>query len=107
MTRFQSLTAIDGSPEMLAVARQRLAGYGSELGRDGPVQLAAGRNDTRPFIFPFWLSDIPPGVSSPSGERSAAQGGMEVECSSWHGSRRGALRALRTRSERPDGANVN
>lgn len=59
-TRVQSLTAIDGSPEMLAVARQRLG--------DAPVNLVKTdlfdwqpdqRYDT--VFFAFWLSHVPPG----------------------------------------------
>jgi len=59
-TRVQSLTAIDGSPEMLAVARQRLG--------DTPVTLLqidlfdwrpADQYDT--VFFAFWLSHVPPG----------------------------------------------
>jgi demethylmenaquinone methyltransferase/2-methoxy-6-polyprenyl-1,4-benzoquinol methylase len=58
--RVQSLTAIDGSPAMLAVARQRL--------RDTPVDLVETdlfdwqpneRYDT--IFFAFWLSHVPPG----------------------------------------------
>jgi ubiquinone/menaquinone biosynthesis C-methylase UbiE len=59
-TMVQSLTAIDGSPEMLAVARQRLG--------DTPVNFVE-RNlfDWRPeerydtVFFAFWLSHVPPG----------------------------------------------
>ena len=58
-TRVQSLTAIDGSPEMLSAARQRLG--------DAPVTLLqvdlfdwqpADRYDT--VFFAFWLSHVPP-----------------------------------------------
>ena len=59
-TRVPSLTAIDGSPEMLAVARQRLG--------DTPVNFVEAdlfdwqpdeRYDT--VFFAFWLSHVPPG----------------------------------------------
>ena len=62
--RVQSLTAIDGSPEMLAVARQRLG--------DTPVNLVETdlfdwqpeeRYDT--VFFAFWLSHVPPGRFEP------------------------------------------
>ena len=58
-TRVQSLTTIDGSPEMLAAARQRLG--------DAPVTLLefdlfdgqpADHYDT--VFFAFWLSHVPP-----------------------------------------------
>ncbi len=59
-TRVHSLTAIDGSPEMLALARQRL--------RDMPVRLVeANLFDWQPdeqydtVFFALWLSHIPPG----------------------------------------------
>ncbi len=59
-TRVQSLTAIDGAPEMLAVARQRLT--------ETPVSLIEAdlfdwqpdeRYDT--VFLAFWLSHVPPG----------------------------------------------
>ena len=58
-TRVRALTAIDGSPEMLAVARRRLG--------DTPVILVEedlfawqphDRYDT--IFFAFWLSHVPP-----------------------------------------------
>jgi ubiquinone/menaquinone biosynthesis C-methylase UbiE len=58
-TRVQTLTAIDGSPEMLAVARQRMG--------NTPVNLVEAdlfdwqpdqRYDT--VFFAFWLSHVPP-----------------------------------------------
>ena len=43
-TRVQSVTAIDGSPEMLALARQRLGDTPVTLVEDGFVRLAARRS---------------------------------------------------------------
>jgi cyclopropane fatty-acyl-phospholipid synthase-like methyltransferase len=58
-TRVESLAAIDGSPEMLAVARQRLG--------DAPANLVeADLFDRQPdeqydtVFFAFWLSHVPP-----------------------------------------------
>ena len=58
-TRVRSLTAIDGSPEMLAAARQRLGGTTVMLCE---VDLfdwqPADQYDT--VFFAFWLSHVPP-----------------------------------------------
>jgi SAM-dependent methyltransferase len=69
--RARTLTAVDAAPEMLAIARQRLAGSGSDAdtgGRDrAHVELVQadlfrwkppGRYDT--VFFAFWLSHVPP-----------------------------------------------
>jgi SAM-dependent methyltransferase len=81
-TRVQSLTAIDGAPEMLVVARQRLG--------DTPVDLVEtdlfdwqpdDRYDT--VFFAFCSPTFRPADSTPSGERFAAPWRLEVECSLW------------------------
>jgi demethylmenaquinone methyltransferase/2-methoxy-6-polyprenyl-1,4-benzoquinol methylase len=57
--RVESLTAIDGSPEMLAVARQRLAGTAVNLVETDLFSWQpAERYET--VFFAFWLSHVPP-----------------------------------------------
>jgi SAM-dependent methyltransferase len=57
--RAHRVTAVDAAPEMLAVARQRVAGLGVEfVEADLFGWQAPGRFDT--VFFGFWLSHVPP-----------------------------------------------
>ena len=80
-SRVQSLTAIDGSPEMLAVARQRLGDTSVNFVETDLFDWQPDQQyDT--IFFAFWLSHVPPARFESFWGRSAAHWPPVVVCSS-------------------------